>query len=157
MRAEIRDRLLAHTALAVLVSTRFSWVVAPPAEPRPYIVAQVIGDDPAAQSKDGPGRLHFLHVQFDCVSEIYSTTHAVNAELLNALGTLRGYVTTAWRFDGVLILERGRDDYDAPQTADEIGLHRRIVEAVIHATLLSNDTNGWPTAPALPTVPATPE
>lgn len=156
MRTEIRDRLLDFDALALLIDTRFSWVVAPPAEPRPYIVAQVIGDDPVAISKDGPGRLYFLHVQFDCVAERYLQTSAVAAELINSLATVRGYTTTAWRFDNVRILERGRDDFDPPQAADEVGLHRRIVEVMFHATLLTSESSGWPTTPATPTNPPIP-
>lgn len=129
--------MLDYAPLTALIGQRLSWVIAPPAEARPYVVAQVIRDDPAAQSADGPGRVHWLGVQFDCVAETQESAQAVHAEVLNAIGTVRGYTTTAFRFDGALVDERGRDDYDPPQDASEIGLHRRIVEVRFVVTLIA--------------------
>lgn len=154
MRAELRARLLDHSALAALIAERLSWTVAPPAETRPYVVAQTIADDPRAQSKDGPGRVHWLHVQFDCVGDTYTMAAQTNAELLNALSTVHGFATDSWHFRGLLILERGRDDYDPPQAADEQGLFRRIVEIefIVH-NLTGLDGPDYPFIPPVPPLP----
>lgn len=158
MRAELRARLLAYDDLADLIAARLHWTVAPAAAARPYITAQTIADDPRAQSKDGPGRLHYLHVQFDCVGDTYDQAAQTSAELLNALSTVHGWATDSWAWQGVYVLERGRDDYDPAQDASEKGLFRRIVEINFHVLNLAGlDDPGpdWPYFPPVPSIPDT--